>query len=150
MVWLVMAAIINGYELSAAYRPLPVGLRRATPGANGSGFRETFRRRLPLALPAGLDLSQADLEHRACDPAHLRHRLSGAQLDRRLAVVRSDAHIGVDDLATWQVIANVLDVFIGSPSDLDGGILLDAARIALLAAILEYAVATQRRATQRP
>ena len=52
--------------------------------------------------------------------------------------------IGVDDLATWQVIANVLDVFIGSPSDLDGGILLDAARIALLAAVLEYAVASQR------
>ena len=56
--------------------------------------------------------------------------------------------IGVDDLATWQVIANVLDVFIGSPSDLDGGVLLDAARIALLAAILEYAVASQRKRTE--
>ena len=36
----------------------------------------------------------------------------------------------------------MLAVFIGSPSDLDGGILLDAARIALLAAVLEHAVAT--------
>jgi len=39
-------------------------------------------------------------------------------------------------------------VFIGSPSDLNGGILLDAARIALLAAFLEYAVATQRKRTE--
>ena len=36
----------------------------------------------------------------------------------------------------------------GSPSDLDGGILLDAARIALLAAILEHAVASQRKRTE--
>ena len=42
------------------------------------------------------------------------------------------------------MLANIIDVFIGSPSDLDGGILLDAVRIALLAAVLEYAVATQR------
>ena len=52
--------------------------------------------------------------------------------------------IGMHDLPTWQLIANVIDVFIGSPSDLDGGILLDAVRMALLAAVLEYAVATQR------
>jgi hypothetical protein len=52
--------------------------------------------------------------------------------------------IGAHDLVTWQMLANIIDVFIGSPSDLDGGILLDAVRIALLAAVLEYSVATQR------
>ena len=36
LVWLVMAAIINGYELSAATAPLTMGARRSTPGANGS------------------------------------------------------------------------------------------------------------------
>ena len=53
---------------------------------------------------------------------------------------------GVHDLLTWQMIADPISIFIGSPSDLDGGILLDAVRIALLAAVLEYAVATQRTA----
>ena len=79
LVWLVMAAIINGYELSAATAPLPAGIPRRHLAQMVQGLREAFRRRLPLALPAGLDLPQADLEHRACDPAHLRHRLSGAR-----------------------------------------------------------------------
>jgi low temperature requirement protein LtrA len=54
--------------------------------------------------------------------------------------------LGPYDLDTWQIISSVTGLLIGSPSDLDGGILLDAVRIALLAAVLEYAVSTQRRA----
>ena len=50
--------------------------------------------------------------------------------------------IGAHDLVTWQVLADVISFFIGSPSDLDGGVLLDAVRVALLAAVLETAVAT--------
>jgi hypothetical protein len=48
------------------------------------------------------------------------------------------------DLSAWQVIFDVASIFIGSPSDLSGGILPDAARIALLAAVLERAVAASR------
>ena len=51
--------------------------------------------------------------------------------------------LGPYDLDTWQLIGSVSNIFIGNPSDLDGGILFDAVRIALLAAVLEYAVATR-------
>jgi hypothetical protein len=58
--------------------------------------------------------------------------------------------IGVHHIDSWRVVADVIAVFIGSPSDLDGGILLDAVRIALLAAVLEYAVSTQRPVAATP
>ena len=47
------------------------------------------------------------------------------------------------DLASWQLVFDALSLFIGSPSDLDGGIVLDAVRITLLAAMLEHAVSGQ-------
>ncbi len=49
-------------------------------------------------------------------------------------------HLGPYDLETWQRIGDVLAVVIGSPTELDGGILFAPVRIALLAAMLEYAV----------
>ncbi|TIU14278.1 MAG: hypothetical protein E5W49_25615 [Mesorhizobium sp.] len=54
--------------------------------------------------------------------------------------------IGAHDLATWQIFADTISLFTGSPSELDGGILLDAVRVALLAAVLETAVAMAREA----
>jgi hypothetical protein len=145
MVWLVMAAIINGYELSAASSPAagpPTGaatwrkwLRDFVKYFVG-GYRSRYQpvwTCLRLTLSAGLaTLLTFVIAYRALN-----------WLDAWLwfGATRS---IGVHELPTWQVIANVIAVFIGSPSDLDGGILLDAARIALLAAVLEYAVATQR------
>ena len=147
LVWLVMAAIINGYELSAATAPLPAGSRTDTWRRWFKDFVKHFvggyRSRyqpiwtcLRLTLSSGLSaLITFVIAYRALG-------WIGAWL--WYAATRT---IGVDDLATWQVIANVLALFIGSPSDLDGGILLDAARIALLAAFLEYAVATERKRT---
>jgi hypothetical protein len=148
LVWLVMAAIINGYELSTASAPLPMTSRADTWRRWFKDFVKHFvggyRSRyqpiwtcLRLTLSSGLaTLITFVIAYRALG-------WIGAWL--WYGATRT---IGVDDLATWQVIANVLDVFIGSPSDLDGGILLDAARIALLAAFLEYAVATQRKRTE--
>ena len=93
LVWLVMAAIINGYELSAATAPLPAGTSRADTWRKWfkdfvkhfvGGYRSRYQpvwTCLRLTLSTGL----ATL-------AHLRHRLSRARLDRRLAVVRGDAH----------------------------------------------------------
>jgi hypothetical protein len=148
LVWLVMAAIINGYELSAATAPLPMTSRADTWRKWFKDFVKHFvggyRSRyqpiwtcLRLTLSSGLaTLITFVIAYRALG-------WIGAWL--WYGATRT---IGVDDLATWQVIANVLDVFIGSPSDLDGGIVLDAARMALLAAFLEYAVATQRKRTE--
>ena len=146
MVWLVMAAIINGYELSAASPP---AAGAATSGSAAwrkwmrdfvkhfvGGYRSRYQpvwTCLKLTLSAGLaTLLTFVIAYRALN-------WLGAWL-----WFGATRWIGVHDLPTWQLIANVIDVFIGSPSDLDGGILLDAVRIALLAAVLEYAVATQR------
>lgn len=149
LVWLVMAAIINGYELSAATAPLPAGTSRADTWRKWfkdfvkhfvGGYRSRYQ---PILTCLRLTLSTGLATLLTFVIAYRALGWIGAWL--WYAATRS---IGVDDLATWQVIANVLAVFIGSPSDLDGGILLDAARIALLAAVLEHAVASQR--TPRP
>ena len=149
LVWLVMAAIINGYELSAATAPLPAGTSRADTWRKWfkdfvkhfvGGYRSRYQ---PILTCLRLTLSTGLATLLTFVIAYRALGWIGAWL--WYAATRT---IGVDDLATWQVIANVLTVFIGSPSDLDGGILLDAARIALLAAVLEHAVASQR--TPRP
>jgi hypothetical protein len=145
MVWLVMAAIINGYELSTA-APLPA------PTSRFDTWRKWFRdfvkhfvggyrsRYQPIWTCLRLTLSTGLATLIAFVIAYRALGWLGAW-----AWYATTRTLAVDDLATWQVIANVLDVFIGSPSDLDGGILLDAARITLLAAVLEHAVASQRR-----
>ena len=145
MVWLVMAAIINGYELSAASAPAaPRPSRHSTWRKWISDFIAHFlggyRSRyapvwtcLKLTLSAGLATLITFV---------IAYRLIG-WIGAWLWLLATRA-IGAHDLITWQLFADVISVFIGSPSDLDGGILLDAMRIALLAAVLEYAVASQR------
>ncbi|MER9577992.1 hypothetical protein NKI78_20390 [Mesorhizobium sp. M0400] len=145
MVWLVMAAIINGYELTAA------SAAAAPPPSRGSTWRKWlsdfithflggYRSRyapiwacLKLTLGAGLATLLTFV---------VAYRLIGwlcAWL--WFGATRT---LGAPDLDTWQVVFSFASVFIGSPSDLDGGIVLDALRIALLAAVLEFAVAAQR------
>ena len=58
--------------------------------------------------------------------------------------------LGPYELDTWQVVFGVVAVLIGSPSELNGGIALDALRITLLAAVLEYAVGAGRRDVDAP
>ena len=145
LVWLVMAAIINGYELSSKAPPPPPMKSRADTWRKWlsdfvmhfvGGYRTRYQpvwTCLRLTLSAGLPtLITFVIAYRAIG-------WLGAWL--WLAATR---FIGADDFTTWQFIADIISVFIGSPSDLDGGILFDAARIALLAGTLEYAVASQR------
>lgn len=144
MVWLVMAAIINGYELSAATAPA------AAPPSRHSTWRKWlqdfithffggYRSRyqpvwtcLRLTLGAGLATLITFV---------IAYRLIG-WLGAWLWYGASRT-LDIPDLDSWQVVFGVASLFIGSPSDLDGGILLDAMRIALLAAVLEYCVASQ-------
>lgn len=144
LVWLVMAAIINGYDLSRAGRPVSVAPSRATTWRKWlrdfvshfvGGYRTRYRpvwTCLRLTLGTGLaTLLAFVIAYRALG-------WLGGWL--WYAATRT---LGPYDLDTWQLIAGVMDVFIGSPSDLNGGILLDAARIALLAAVLEHAVSAR-------
>jgi len=142
MVWLVMAAIINGYELSASAAPSPPPSRSSTWHNWLKDFVRYFlggyRSRyapvwacLKLALGAGLaTLITFVIAYQA---------ISWAGAWTWYGLTRL---IGAHDLRTWQVFADIISFFIGSPSELDGGVLLDPLRIALLAGVLETAVAT--------
>jgi hypothetical protein len=141
MVWLVMAAIINGYELSAppAAAPAPshsAGWRKWLQDFVKHFFGGYRSRYAPvwtcirLTLGAGLaTLITFVIAYQA---------ISWVGAWGWYGLTRL---IGAHDLATWQMFADVISLFIGSPSELDGGILLDAVRVALLAAVLETAVA---------
>ena len=142
IVWLVMAAIINGYELSAPTAAAPAPSRSVTWRNWLKDFAKHFlggyRSRyapvwacLKLTLGAGLaTLITFIIAYQAISWA-------GAWMWYGLTRL-----IGAHDLGTWQVFAGAISLFIGSPSELDGGILLDAIRVTLLAAVLETAVAT--------
>ncbi|MCV3206131.1 hypothetical protein OHD62_03710 [Mesorhizobium sp. YC-39] len=141
IVWLVMAAIINGYELSAPAAPAAAP-SHATSWRKwlkdfAAHFVGGYRSRyapvwtcLKLTLSAGLaTLVTFVIAYQAISWA-------GAWIWFGLTRL-----IGAHDLGTWQVFADTISLFIGSPSELDGGIVLDAVRVALLAAVLETAVA---------
>lgn len=145
LVWLVMAAIINGYDLSSARAPAPTAPARAATWRKWlhdflshfiGGYRARYR---PVWTCLGLTLGTGLGTLLAFVVAYRALAWIGAWL--WYAATRT---LGPYDLDTWQLVAGVMGIFIGSPSDLDDGILLDAARIALLAAVLEHAVSTQR------
>lgn len=144
LIWLVMAAIINGYDLSAAVAVAPARPARATTWRRWLGdfmahFLGDYRTRyrpvwacLRMILGTGIATLLSFM---------IAYRLLswlGAWL--WFWMTRT---LDVPNLDAWQVVFAATSVFIGSPSDLNGGILLDAARIVLLAAVLEYAIASQ-------
>ncbi len=141
LVWLVMAAIVYGYDLSAKPVAAPPPSARATTLRKWladfaahflGGYRSRYRpvwACLRTVLGAGLGTLLAFVVlYRATSwlPAW--------------AWYGATRHLGPHDLETWQRISDVLAVLVGSPTELDGGILFGPVRIALLAAMLEYAV----------
>ncbi|WP_457580193.1 hypothetical protein [Ensifer canadensis] len=141
IVWLVMTAIINGYDLS------PAGPRTMPQRTSARSWRKwlidflehfvsDYRARygpvwtcLKLTLGSGLATLLTFI---------VAYRLIG-WLGAWLWFATTRL-LGVEDFASWQFVFGILVVFIGSPSDLDGGILLDAMRVSLLAATLEQAI----------
>jgi hypothetical protein len=147
LVWLVMAAIIYGYDAAPAApkqeRP-PADTRHATLLGWLRDFLAHFfgdyrSRYMPvlrcvrMALGAGLGPLIALV---------LGYRLIG-WIGAWLWVAATRL-IGAHELADWQLIAEPIGLAIGSLADLDGGILLDPLRICLLAAVVERAVAGNR------
>lgn len=138
IVWLVMAAIINGYELTAPAASPPATTTRKWFRDFVVHFLGDYRSRywpvwycLKQTLGIGLaTLATFIIGYQAIS-------WGGAWIWYGLTRL-----IGAHDLRTWQVFADVISLFFGSPSELDGGILLDPIRIALLAAVLETAVST--------
>lgn len=150
IVWLVIAAIINGYDFTAARASGTAAPSRAITWRKWlrdftahfvGGYRARYR---PVWTCLRLTLSAGPGTLLTFIVAYRALAWLGAWL--WYGATRT---LGPYELDTWQIIAGVMDLLIGSPSDLDGGILLDAARIALLAAVLEHAVSTQREARPR-
>lgn len=140
LIWLVMAAIVYGYDLSAkpAAPPPP---SRAT----------TFRKWLHDFLAHFL----GGYRSRYKPVWTCLSRVLGAGLGALLAFIvlyravgwltawtwyGTTHFLGPYTFETWQRIGDILGVLVGSPVELDGGILFDPVRIALLAAMLEFAV----------
>ncbi len=145
-IWLVMAAIINGYEVMGVSKPA------AGHATRSSGWRKWFgdfighflgghrARYAPVWKCVRLTF--------AAGPATLLTLVIAYQALSWIgawAWVGLTRWIGAADLVTWQMLADPITIFIGSPSDLDGGILLDAMRICLLAAVLDHAVSSETR-----
>lgn len=144
LVWLVMAAIINGYEVASAAKPA------AAPEAKTANWRKWLKdfighffngyrsRYAPVWKCLRLTFTAG--------PATLLTLVIAYQFIGWVgawAWVGLTRWIGAADLMTWQMLADPISLFIGSPSDLDGGILLDPIRICLLAAVLDHAVASE-------
>lgn len=138
MVWLVMAAVINGYEVSSkatSTRSAPSHWRKWLGDFIGH-FVDGYRSRYApvwkcLRLTMGASLATL---------------LTFVIAYQAIAWLGAWAWVGVTrlvgphDLTTWQFLAAPIGFFIGSPSDLDGGIVLDVLRISLLAAVLDHAL----------
>ena len=58
--------------------------------------------------------------------------------------------IGPQELPAWQAIAGIIAFFLGGPSDIRGGILVDALRICLVAAVIERAAAKRAESLSSP
>lgn len=147
IIWLVMAAIINGYELSS---PAP----RTKPSSPRRRGARTFRK----WLADFLDHFISDYRSRYSPIWTCLKLTLGSGLATLLAFIiayraiawmgawiwyAATRTLGMGDLQSWQFVFDALGLLIGSPSDLDGGIVLDALRITLLAAMLEHAVSRQ-------
>lgn len=147
IIWLVMAAIINGYELSS---PAPLVKPRSPRPRRARTFRKwiadfldhfvsDYRSRYaPIWTCLKLTLGSGVATLLAFIIAYRAIAWLGAWI--WYAATRT---LGMGDLASWQLVFDALSLFVGSPSDLDGGIVLDALRITLLAAMLEHALSRQ-------
>jgi len=141
IVWLVMAAIIAGYDVNAVGKSDPAkpapAWRKSLEGFISHFVKDYRERYQPVWKCMRLILSAGAAPILTLVIVYQVIGWSGAWL--WVLITRA---IGALDLVTWQMLSGPISVFIGSAADLDGGILLDAVRICLLAGVLEYAVSS--------
>lgn len=149
LVWLVMTAIIFGYDFSArpqleAKAP-PRRTRRWLADFFGHFIDDYRSRYMPVFRAVGMAL-QAGVPALVC-------LVIGYQL---IAYVGSWAWMagfalaGERPLIDLQLIASTISLLFGSPSDQNGGILLDPLRFCLLAAVFELAVRGAKTSAETP
>lgn len=155
VIWLVMAALIYGYDvrddkelmrvhqrverLGERYKAIPKFLRDFVEHFIG-GYRSRY---LPIANGVRLTLSSGVL---LIVVLIVGYRL--IEWAAAWAWLGTTRLVGPHDLDTWQVIAHGVTFLFGSPfQDSSTGILVEPLRICLLAAVLESAFALPKRAS---
>ena len=147
LVWLLMAAVIYGFDMKDA--AALSGHQRAAAALSRYG-------RLPKFLREFLDHFVAGYRSRYLPIANSVRLAFGAGLAVLIGFVLlyrvigwaaawgwiGLAHlIGPQELPAWQALASIIAFFLGGPSDIRGGILVEALRICLIAAVVEQASA---------
>lgn len=152
LVWLLMAAVIYGFDMKDAavlashrrtaaalsrYERLPKFLREFIEHFV-AGYRSRYlplANSVRLAFGAGLTvLIGFVLVYRLIGWAAAWGWIGLAHL------------IGPQELPAWQALASIIAFFLGGPSDIRGGILVDALRICLVAAVVDQASARRAEA----
>ncbi len=147
LVWLLMAAVIYGFDMKDA---AALASHRRTAAALSR------YERLPKFLREFIDHFVAGYRSRYLPIANSVRLAFGAGLAALIGFVLlyrligwaaawgwiGLAHlIGPQELPAWQALASIIAFFLGGPSDIRGGILVDALRICLVAAVVEQASA---------
>lgn len=147
LVWLLMAAVIYGFDMKDA---AALASHRRTAAALSR------YERLPKFLREFVDHFVAGYRSRYLPIANSVRLAFGAGLAVLIGFVLlyrligwaaawgwiGLAHlIGPQELPAWQALASIIAFFLGGPSDIRGGILVDALRICLVAAVVEQASA---------
>lgn len=156
LVWLLMAAVIYGFDMKDA---AALASHRRTAAAL------TRYGRLPRFLREFIDHFIAGYRSRYLPVVNSVRLAFGAGLPVLLGLVVlwraigwaaawgwiGLAHlIGPQELPAWQAIAGIIAFFLGGPSDIRGGILVDALRICLVAAVIEQAAAKRAESLSSP
>lgn len=152
LVWLLMGAVIYGFDMKDA--AALTSHRRAAAALSRYG-------RLPKFLREFIDHFVAGYRSRYLPIANSVRLAFGAGLAVLIGFVLlyrfigwvaawgwiGLAHlIGPQELPAWQVLVSIIAFFLGGPSDIRGGILVDALRICLIAAVVEQAAAKRAEA----
>ncbi|TCR67591.1 hypothetical protein [Bosea sp. BK604] len=146
LVWLLMAAVIYGCDMSEA-APLTKHRRISSALSRYSA--------LPRFLRDFIDHFVSGYRSRYVPVVNSVRLAFGASLPVLLGLIvlyraigwggawawiGLSRLIGPHDLTTWQALASPIALLLGGPSDIRGGIVVDALRICLLAAVMEQAV----------
>lgn len=147
LVWLLMAAVIYGFDMKDA---AALSSHRRTAAALSR------YERLPKFLREFVDHFVAGYRSRYLPVANSVRLAFGAGLAALIGFVLlyrvigwaaawswiGLAHlIGPQELPAWQALASIIAFFLGGPSDIRGGIFVEALRICLIAAVVEQASA---------
>ena len=152
LVWLLMAAVIYGFDMKDA--AALTSHRRTAAALSRYGRLPKFMREFVDHLVAGYRSRYLPVANsiRLAFGAGLAVLIGFVLLYRVIGWAAAWGWIGLahligpQELPAWQALASVIAFFLGGPSDIRGGILVDALRLCLVAAVVEQASARRAEA----